>query len=225
MPFGQTVNAIVFDDVDEGYVTADDMFELPHPNRPTVTIATNSYTTYGAITARHFNAGYYGTVRSGIGVMVSWFPLIMPEMYNRLNPADASSVWDFSRVQPDIVVVNLFQNDSWLVNMPDHESFKLRFDTHKPDENKIAESYKNFVSNLRDVYPDAHIICALGSMDATREDSPWPRYVESAVEDLDDNKIYTHFFPFIAKGGHPRVEDNRVMAESLIKFIENNIEW
>ncbi len=188
-------------------------------------IYTNNYTTYGAITARHFDADYYGTVRSGIGIMVSWFPLIMPEMYNRLDPNDPESVWDFSQVQPDIVVVNLFQNDSWLVNMPDHESFKLRFGTQKPDENDIIESYKNFVASLRRVYPNANIICALGSMDATREDSPWPRYVESAVEQLYDDRIYTLFFPFIEKGGHPRVEDNKVMAEKLIAFIEENIEW
>jgi len=188
-------------------------------------IYTNSYTTYGAVTARHFDADYYGTVRSGIGIMVSWVPVIMPEIYNRLDPTDPTSKWDFSRVQPDIVVVNLFQNDSWLVNMPNHESFKIRFGNEKPDENKIIESYKNFVSRLRNVYPEANIICALGSMDATREDSPWPRYVITAVEKLDDPKIHTHFFPFIAKGGHPRVEDNKVMAESLIGFIEKNIEW
>ena len=149
----------------------------------------------------------------------------MPEMYDRLDPADPASKWDFSLVQPDIVVVNLFQNDSWLVNMPDNESFKLRFGTQKPDEEKIIESYKNFVESLRHVYPDAYIICALGSMDATREDSPWPGYVESAVEQLGDNKISTLFFPFIGKGGHPRVEDNKVMADKLISFIEENIEW
>lgn len=188
-------------------------------------IYTNIYTTYGAVTARYFDANYYGTVRSGIGIMVSWIPVIMPEIYNRLDPTDTASVWDFSRVQPDIVVVNLFQNDSWLVNIPDHEYFKERFGTVRPDEKKIIQSYKNFITILRDVYPDANIICALGSMDATREDSPWPRYVESAMEQLDDSKIYTHFFPFIAKGGHPRVEENKVMAESLIAFIEKNIEW
>ena len=43
--------------------------------------------------------------------MVSWFPLIMPEMYDRLTPTEASSKWDFSSYQPDVVVVNLFQND------------------------------------------------------------------------------------------------------------------
>jgi len=41
---------------------------------------------------------------------------IMPEMYDGLNPADGNSKWNFNEYTPDVVVVNLFQNDSWLVN-------------------------------------------------------------------------------------------------------------
>ena len=57
----------------------------------------NNYDAYAAITARHFNAQYHCTSKSGIGIMVSWFPLIMPEMYNRLDPTDSTSKWDFSK--------------------------------------------------------------------------------------------------------------------------------
>src|SRR6185437_11632057 len=54
----------------------------------------NNYDSYAAITARHFNAQCYYTAKSGIGIMVSWFPLIMPEMYDRLDPTDSNSRWD-----------------------------------------------------------------------------------------------------------------------------------
>jgi hypothetical protein len=33
-----------------------------------------------------------------------------------LDPVDSTSKWDFSGYTPDVVVINLFQNDSWLVN-------------------------------------------------------------------------------------------------------------
>ncbi len=188
-------------------------------------IYTNNYNTYGAITTRHFNADYYGTVRSGIGIMISWFPLIMPEMYDRLDPSDPESKWDFYRVQPDLVVVNLFQNDSWLVNMPEEPTFEQRFGKDAPDEEKIISSYVDFISKLRDVYPETPIICALGSMDATREDSPWPGYVTTAVENLDDRNLHTIFFPYINKPGHPRVADNRKMADQLIQYIEETLDW
>jgi hypothetical protein len=188
-------------------------------------IYTNNYNTYGAITARHFNADYIGTLRSGIGIMISWFPLTMPELYNRLDPNDPSSQWNFSEIIPDLVVVNLLQNDSWLVHMPEEPTFKDKFGNTPPDDEMIISSYANFIKKIRDVYPDTPIICALGSMDATREGSPWPGYVTEAVESLDDKNIYSLFFPFINKDGHPRIDDNQKMADQVIAFIEQNFGW
>ncbi len=77
--------------------------------------------------ARHYDAEYHCTCKSGIGITISWFPVIMPEIYDLLNPEDPQSIWDFSLYQPDVVVINLMQNDSWLVNLPDHEEFQVRF--------------------------------------------------------------------------------------------------
>ena len=57
----------------------------------------NNYLTYGAITARQFKAQYHCIARSGIGIILSWQPLIMPEMYDRLDPTDSSSKWDFKK--------------------------------------------------------------------------------------------------------------------------------
>ena len=154
----------------------------------------NNYLSYAAITARHFNAQYSCISKSGIGIMVSWFPLIMSEMYDRLDPTDSTSKWDFTKYTPDIVVINLFQNDSWIVNMPNNEQFKYRFGTKAPDKDFIIKSYKDFVASIRNKYPEAYIICTLGNMDATKEGSPWPGYVQKAVDQLKDSKIYTHFF-------------------------------
>lgn len=185
----------------------------------------NAYLSYAAITARHFKAQFHSTSKSGIGIMVSWFPLIMPEMYNRLDPFDSTSRWDFATYTPDIVVINLFQNDSWLVKNLQHEQFKYRFGSTPPNEKAILDAYKNFVGTIRSKYPDAHIICALGNMDATREGSPWPQYVTKAVGQLNDKKIYTHFFPYKNTPGHPKISEQQVMASSLISFIEKNINW
>lgn len=185
----------------------------------------NNYETYGAITARHFNAQYYCISKSGIGITVSWFPMIMQEMYDRADPTDASSKWDFSAYNPDIVVVNLFQNDSWIVNMPEYEEFVSRFGKEKPDEEYIVNAYQKFIESIRSKYSKASIICALGNMDATNEGSVWPGYVELAVSQLNDSNIYTCFFPFKNTGGHPSVEEQQVMSRQLIAFIEENTDW
>lgn len=186
---------------------------------------TNNYNSYANITARHFDANYNCIVRSGIGIAVSWFPMIMDEMYYRLDPSDENSLWDFSKYQPDIVAINLFQNDSWIVNMPENDQFKNRFGEKVPTKEFVIDSYRNFVQTIISKYASAKIICMLGNMDITQEGSIWPSYVEEAVSELDDENISTLFIPYKNSEGHPKVEEQKILADGLIQFIENNIEW
>jgi lysophospholipase L1-like esterase len=185
----------------------------------------DGYISYAAITARHFNAEFYNTSKSGIGITVSWFPLIMPEMYDRLDATDPNSKWNFSKYAPDVVVINLFQNDSWITNMPNNEQFKARFGTTAPTPDFIIKAYRDFVRTIRKTYPKAKIICLLGSMDATKPGSPWPGYIDKAVAELHDKRIYTHFISYKNTPGHPSAKEQQAMADNLINFIEQNIVW
>ncbi|GAA5028617.1 hypothetical protein GCM10011506_14290 [Marivirga lumbricoides] len=193
-------------------------------DRPDSTF-TNNYLSYSAITARHFDAEYQVICKSGIGITISWFPLIMPEIYDRLDPNDSTSQWNFSRFTPDVVVINLMQNDSWLVNLPERPEFKSNFGDTAPSDEYIIDAYQQFVADIRGHYPEADIICALGNMDATQEGSKWPGYVSKAVANLNDQHIYIHFFPFKETPGHPSIAEQEAMASSLIQFIDENINW
>ena len=186
---------------------------------------TNNYATYAAITARHFDANYRAISKSGIGVTISWFPLIMPEMYNRLIADNPTRKWDFSLYQRDIVVVNLFQNDSWLVNYPDRKEFKKYFGDKKPNDAYLINAYQDFILSLRKHYPKAKIICTLGAMDAAKKGSKWIDYIDKAVTNLNDTAVFAHFMPYIKTTGHPLAQENKVMANSLIQFIEDTIKW
>lgn len=185
----------------------------------------NGYLSYAAITARHFNASLYSISKSGIGITVSWFPLIMSEMYDRLDPTDPNSKWDFSKYTPQVVVINLFQNDCWITAMPENDQFKARFGTKPPTPEYIVNAYQSFVKSIRAKYPSASIVCILGSMDATKPGSPWPGYIDKAVAGLNDPNIYTHFIPYKNTPGHPSVKEQQAMADDLIGFIEKNIRW
>jgi hypothetical protein len=149
----------------------------------------------------------------------------MPEMYDRLNPQDASSKWDFKQYTPDVVVINLFQNDSWLVKKTNTEGFKATFGSQAPTEDFIVKSYQNFVQSIRNKYPQAKIVCILGNMDVTKKGSPWPGYVEKAVAGLKDAHIYTHFIPYKNTAGHPSVKEQQDIANGLIKFLAEKIGW
>ena len=185
----------------------------------------NHYLTYGAITARHFDAQNQSISNSGIGIMLSWFPNVITDIYDLTDPHDKTKKWDFKNYIPDVVVINLFQNDSWLVNKPKHPEFISKFGTVKPTDDFIIKSYENFVKLIRLKHPKASIICALGNMDATKEGSKWPSYIQKAVANIGDKKIYTHFFAYKNTPGHPKVNEQKAMADSLIAFIEQNVKW
>lgn len=185
----------------------------------------NAYLSYAKITADHFNSEFNLTGRSGIGIMVSWKPLIMPEMYNRLDATDSESKWDFSKYTPDVVVINLFQNDAWITKLPTNDQFKARFGTTAPTDDQIVKAYREFVKTIRSKYPKAQIICVLGNMEAVKDGSPWPGYIDKAVKEINDKNIYVHIFAYKNTPGHPSVKEQQAMADELIAFIDQHIKW
>ena len=62
-------------------------------------------------------------------------------------------------------------------------------------------------------------------MDAVKEGSKWIGYIKTAVANLNDKKIHTHFMPYIEASVHPSIQDQEEMANSLIGFIQVNIDW
>jgi hypothetical protein len=163
------------------------------------------------------------TSQSGIGIMISWFPFTMPQFYDQLSAVgDNDTQWDFSRWTPDVVVINLFQNDSWLID----REHRLK---PEPDAEGRIAAYRTFVQRIRQLYPKAYIVCALGSMEATRPGSAWPGYVTTAVERMrkenGDTRIDTLFFEFTGYGQHPRVKLHQANAAKLTAFIKQKMGW
>jgi hypothetical protein len=88
------------------------------------------------------------------------------------------------------------------------------------------DNYINFAQTLRGEYPDAHIILALGSMNATQSGSPWPGYLQYAVSELNstynDPKVYSLIFPY-SGNPHPTIARHADMADQLTEFLQSNI--
>ncbi|RYY75101.1 MAG: electron transporter RnfD [Gammaproteobacteria bacterium] len=183
----------------------------------------NNFMTYAAITARDLNAEAHITSQSGIGIMISWFPFTMPQFYDQLSAVGNNDTqWDFSSWTPDVVVINLFQNDSWLTD----REHRL---TPNPGDAQRIQAYVDFVKTIRGKYPKAYIICALGSMDATKKGSKWPGYITTAVARLKQEnpreKMDTLFFEFTGYEAHPRVKHHQANAAKLTAFIKQKMNW
>ena len=71
------------------------------------------------------------------------------------------------------------------------------------------------------------IILALGSMDATQAGSPWPGYIQQAIDSLNstysDYNVYKVIFPFDGLWTHPHAPQHAAMAQQLTNFIITNI--
>lgn len=183
----------------------------------------NNFMAYDAITARDLNAELHVTSQSGIGILISWFPFVMPQFYDQLSAVGNNDTqWDFSSWTPDVVVINLFQNDSWLTDR-DH-----KLNPNPTDEQRI-QAYIDFVKSIRSKYPNAFIVCALGSMDATQAGSKWPGYITTAVtrikQENNNEKMDTIFFEFTGYGAHPRVKQHQANAAKLTAFIKEKMNW
>lgn len=181
----------------------------------------NSFMSYGAMTARALGADYRSISQSGIGIMVSWFDFTMPDFFDQLSAVgDNDSQWDFSRWTPQVVVINLLQNDSWLV--------EDRLDPVPTDAERV-QAYYDFLDRIHKRYPQALLIGALGSMDATQADSLWPGYIATAVanyqRDHPKAQLATLFFPFTGYGQHPRVAHHQANAAKLTAFIRERMNW
>lgn len=181
----------------------------------------NNYWAYGAITARNLNAELHTISQGGIGIMVSWFDFIMPNFWDQLSAVgDNDSQWDFTRWTPDVVVINLMQNDSWLIDR------EKRLNPIPTDAERIA-AYQKFVAGVRGKYPKAHIVCAMGSMDATANNK-WPDYVRAAVRDMraqGDTNLSMIFFPYSGYDRHPRVAQHKYNAELLTAHLRKRMKW
>lgn len=177
------------------------------PDEPKV----NPYLAYAMSTARLLDAEPHLVAKSGIGLVRGYaLPQTLPSLLDRQIPMNAKKKWDFSQWQPHVVVTNIGQNDKWTWKKSLPEDF--------------ISAYADLLKTNRSRYPDAYLIAALGSMDATEKGSAWPGRVTEAVErfkkETGDKKVATYFFPFTERKGHPNAEEAAAMAEQLAEFLE-----
>ena len=187
----------------------------------------NPVLAYAMTTARELGAAYNLVSWSGIGVISGWIdpPLdepndswLMPEVSRYTDAGLAESlgiekeVWDASRFDPNVIVVNLGTNDqSYTKNIPEREE-------------RFLDAYEAFLIRLREKYPKAVIAATFGIMG----DELFPR-VEAAVKRRnaagDRNTVAFHFDVQKEEDGmgadfHPSMITHRKAADALIRFLK-----
>lgn len=190
--------------------------------------------TYAYKTAEKLGADYSLVSFSGYGIISGYSgdgnkvpEQTLPQYYDKLGNTGGTYLaacvaqemgWDFTKRQPDIVVINLGTNDnSYTKNQSDRK-----------EEYTVA--YVEFLKQVREKNPDAMILCTLGIMGAEL----YP-CVEDAVElytkETGDAKVDTMKFDTqsmldgIAADWHPTEKTHEKAAEKLAVKIKESMGW
>ena len=179
----------------------------------------NNHITYGAVLARKLKAYCNIIAISGTGMTRNFgessgkSQMPFPNYYSRTCFND-SLEWDFSKYQPDAVVLRLGRNDFWEKPFPKGADFR--------------SAYIQFLKTIREKYKDAHIFALCGPTG----DDPHCNYIKSAVLKIKDDKI--HFVKVEAKlkrpddygcQFHPNKKGHQKIAAFLEPIIKKALDW
>lgn len=190
--------------------------------------------TYAYKTAEKLGADYSLVSLSGYGIISGYSgdgnkqaEQIIPKFYNKMgnsggtylgNYVAQETEWDFTKRQPDVVVINLGTNDNSYV----------KNDSAKKEE--YTSAYMAFLKQVRENNPEATIFCTLGIMGAEL----YPcieNAVEQYVKETGDALVHTMKFDTqsmadgIAADWHPSEKTHEKAAEKLSAKIKEVMGW
>ncbi len=126
--------------------------------------------------------------------------------------------WDFSRLRPEAVVINLGTND---------DSFCQ--DTEEK-QREYMETYERFLRDVRQCNPQAELFCVLGLMGQRL--CPWmERACENYRQHTGDGRVHTLRLPEqdgnigYVVNYHPLERFHLAAAEALAPYIKNIMNW
>jgi len=170
----------------------------------------NCALSYATLTADAFDADYRNIAVSGMGIATGWVPMKAGEIWDRLYPDTNSPPADWHTWIPDIVFVNFGENDA-SYPAAHGQSFPTNY----------TAGYVALIHAIRTAYPDAHMVLLRGGMSNGAQSEPLRRAWEAAVTQLEakDKNIGHFVFPHW-QPTHPRVADDRIMADELITWLK-----
>ncbi len=190
---------------------------------------------YGWLTAQSLGAELVTVCYSGHGVYRNLDATrgnLLPALYELAVPGHAAG-WDFSRYVPDVIVINAGTNDVFA------GSGTPEF---LPDETAFKNAYRSFLARLRALYPQARIVCTLGSMtDGYKEQQQggtvssvhagqWVTELVAERNRAGDARVYRHVMAVqnpgvdgVGEDWHPSAVTHQKMADALTRFIQEHV--
>ena len=180
--------------------------------------------TFAAKVAEYLDADYNVICKQGIALSsacdTNKVGFSMKEVYQNYSVYDATH-WDYSKYQPDIIVINLGTNDysSLIGTTAGTTTFNPNTETDAK-LNAFLGDYAQMIENLHTKCPKAKILCCLGMMNGVSLYSE----IENMVNGLRKNGadyVYSVelFTGKLGAFGHPSVSSNEVNAGIVLEAL------
>jgi lysophospholipase L1-like esterase len=175
----------------------------------------NAYMSYGASTSRSLDAQWQLTSLAGVGLIHSCcnMKVLMPMIYDKTFLIADSLTWDFKNYRPDVVTICLGQNDG------------------VQDSTTYCTAYVNFIKAIRQHYPQADIVCLSSPMADAYLTAALKRYltgITAFMNKTGDKRVTKFFFSRSYNkgcGGHPDLDEHKVIAAELTAYIKQLKSW
>ncbi len=165
---------------------------------------------YATLTADAFAADYRNIAVSGMGVATGWVPIKAGEIWDRIYPNPTSLRAELAGWKPQVVFVNLGEND---------DSFPRAHGQSFPTN--YTSGYVALVHSIRSAWPDAQIVLLRGGMYGGAQSEVLRTAWESVVAQVEaGDKHISHFVFQHWTKTHPRVSDDRIMADELTGWLK-----
>ncbi len=170
----------------------------------------NAALSYAALTANAFSADHRNIAVSGMGIVTGYVAPKAGEVWNKTYPNPASPQADLTNWVPQVVFVNFGENDDSYPRVHG-----------QPFPEGYTDGYIALVRAIRATYPVAYIVLLRGGMFGGAQSEPLRLSWESAAAQLEVNdKAISHFAFTHWTKNHPRVTDDRAMADELIAWLK-----
>jgi len=170
----------------------------------------NAALSFAAMTAATFSADYRNIAVSGMGIATGWVDKTAGQVWDKTYPNPASPRANLTNWVPQVVFVNYGEND---------DSYPKAHG--QPFPAGYTDGYIALIHAIRAAYPAAHIVLLRGGMYGGAQSEPLRLAWESAVTQLEAaDPAISHFVFAHWTSTHPRVADDRAMADELIAWLK-----
>ena len=169
----------------------------------------NHALSYAHLASQALRADHRALAVSGMGVATGWVEMKAGQIWDRLYPRPDSPPANLAGWQPDVVLVMLGEND---------DSFSHA--RGRPFPAGYAPGLVTLAKSIRTAYPRAHLVLLRGGMFGGARSAPLREAWTAAVGELEAaDPAVSHFIFTHWSSTHPRVSDDRAMADELVAWL------